>query len=71
MRYRMKNPTLAVVIRDGQKVPVRIPKGGEIEVVDGPLDGDRLLDVRWDRKTVLMFTSDIRERGEPLDVPGR
>jgi hypothetical protein len=69
-RYRLKTPTLAIVVRDGQNAPITIPSGAEIEVVNGPLDGNRLLDVAWEGKTVMMFTTDIRERGERLDGAG-
>ena len=70
-RYRMKTPTLAIMAHNGQNIPVTIPMGGEIEIVGGPLDGERLLDVEWEGKTVMMFTIDIRERGELLNGAGR
>jgi hypothetical protein len=70
-RYRMKTPTLAIMIDDGHKIPITVPRGGEIEVVGGPLDGDRLLDVRWEGKPVMMFTTDIRERGERVGADGQ
>jgi hypothetical protein len=66
--YRMRVPTVAVSIHDGQKVMVTIPEGGEIEVVGGPLDSDGFLDVSWEGKSVRMFGIDIRERGERLDA---
>lgn len=67
-RYRMKTPTVAIMAHDGHNTPITIPRGGIVEVVDGPLDGDRLLDVCWDGKMMMMFTTDIRERGERLDA---
>ena len=70
-RYRLKTPTLAIMAHDGQRIPITIPQGSTIEVIDGPLDGSRLLDVKWEGKTVMMFTMDIRERGERLDGYGR
>jgi len=75
----MKTPTLAILAQDGQNAPMSssdglsfatIPIGAEIEVVDGPLDGNRLLDVRWEGKSVMMFTNDIRDRGERVDGAG-
>jgi len=47
---------------------MKIPKDAEIEVLDALPDHDRLVDVSWDGKAVRMFTADIRERGEQLDV---
>ena len=66
-RFRITTPTLAIMDNDGQKIPLTVPAGSEITVVGGPLDGSRLLDVEWAGKTVMMFTNDIRERGERLD----
>jgi hypothetical protein len=68
-RFRMKTPTLAIMTQDGAKIPVMIPKGAEVEVLDGPLNGNRLVDVRWEDKTVMVFTNDVRDRGERVDAP--
>jgi len=67
-RYRLNTPTLAIMVRDGHKVPVTIPKGGEIVVIDDAFDGHRLLAVQWEGETVMTFAIDIRERGERLDA---
>jgi hypothetical protein len=76
--YRIKTPTLAIMAQDGQKTPVSssgglslktIPIGAEVEVIGGPLNGNRLVDVRWDGKTVMVFTNDIRDRGDRVDAP--
>ncbi len=65
-RYRLNTPTLAIVNKDGQNRPISIPVGAVVKVINGPLDGNRLVDVKWDGKTVMMFTTDIRERCEQL-----
>ncbi len=70
-QFRMRTPTFAIMTQDGAKIPVIIPKGAEVQVIDGPLNGNRLVDVRWDGKTVMVFTNDIRDRGELLDSVGR
>jgi hypothetical protein len=36
-------------------------------VLGGPLNGNRLVDVEWKDKTVMMFTTDIRERSVRLE----
>ena len=69
-RYRMKTATLAIMVHDGQNISVTVPLGSEIEIVGGPLDGERLVDVQWEGRTVMMFTIDIRERGERLEAAG-
>jgi len=66
-RYRLNTPTLAIVSRDGRHSPVTVPLGAVVKVIDGAVDGNRLVDVRWDGKTVMMFTTDIRERCDRLD----
>ena len=70
-RYRLNTPTLAIFNQDGQHHPVTVPLGAVVKVIDGPLDGNRLVDVRWEGKTVMMFTTDIRERCERLEDNGQ
>jgi hypothetical protein len=65
-RYRLNTPTLGIVKTDGHNSPVTIPDGAVVKVTTNPLDGDRLVDVIWDGKTITMFTTDIRERGVRL-----
>jgi hypothetical protein len=43
--YRLKTPTLAIMTHDGQRIPITIPQGGTVVVVNGPLDGTRLVRV--------------------------
>ena len=62
--YRIKTPTLAIMTLDGQKIPVTIPLGSTVEVINTDINGNRLVDVTWEGKTVMMFTTDLRERGE-------
>jgi hypothetical protein len=54
-RFRTTTPTQAVLIQDGPNVAVTVPAGSIVEVVDGPLDSNRLMDVQWDGKIVMMF----------------
>jgi hypothetical protein len=65
--YRLKESTLAIIAIDGRNHPTTVPTGAIIKLVDGPLDGNRLVDVAWDGKTVMMFATDIRERGVKLE----
>jgi hypothetical protein len=62
----MNTPTLAVVIRNGYRTPIYVPKGDIVTVSDAPLDGTRLIEVHWNGETVMMFSIDLRERGEPV-----
>jgi hypothetical protein len=79
-RYLLKTPTLAIASEDKHNRPVTkysvtlfgsitelIPLGAVLRVVDGQLNGNRLVDVEWEGRIVMMFTTDIRERCEQLD----
>jgi len=66
-RYRLKTPTLAIITIDGQNHPTTVPSGAVVKVISGPLDGNRLVDVKWNGKAAMMFTTDIRERGVKLE----
>ena len=68
-RYRVKTPTLAIM-NQKERLSVMIPCGGVVQVTVGPLDEDRLVDVEWEGKPILMFTVDLRERCEPVDEDG-
>jgi hypothetical protein len=62
--YKLNTPTLAIMsLPNGKRIPVTVPKGAVVMVVNGPLDGTRLVDVEWDAEAVMMFTIDLRERG--------
>lgn len=66
--YRIVGPILAILSRsDGKRLPITIPIGAIVTVVNGPLNGTRLVEVEWDGDTVLTFTTDLREHGTLLD----
>jgi hypothetical protein len=65
--YRVDSPTLAIQsLPTGERISRTVPKGAVVVVVNGPLDGTRLVDVEWNGETVMMFTIDLRERGTLL-----
>jgi hypothetical protein len=65
--YRLKIPTLAIIKLDGQNHPTTVPSGAIVKMINGPLNGNRLVDMTWDGKTIMMFASDIRERAVRLE----
>jgi hypothetical protein len=67
-RFRLKSSTLAIMTEDHAKIPVVIPNGAEVEVITGPMNSNRLVDVNWDGKTVMVFIKDLRDRGERLET---
>jgi hypothetical protein len=65
-RYRINNPTIALFEQDGRHVADTVPAGAIIEINGDAFDGDKLLEVVWDGKPVLMFTQDLRKRAESV-----
>jgi hypothetical protein len=47
---------------DGRRIAHVIPSGAIVTVVDGPLDGLRLVSALWEEWIVMMFTVDLRAR---------
>jgi len=64
-RYRITNPTLALFQEDGHHVAHTVPTGAFVTVDSAAFDGEKLVNVTWDGKTVMMFTQDLRLRAEP------
>lgn len=62
-RYRLITATIAILEEDGRHVAHHVP-AGSIIMVDGLLDGDKLMNVLWGDKKAFMFTQDLRTRAE-------
>jgi hypothetical protein len=60
--YRVRETTFAILSLDGSRIPVIL--------IDGPLDGNRLVEIIWEGKILLMFTQDMRDRCDELDKNG-
>jgi hypothetical protein len=65
-RFELSVPTLALDTVDGKRVAVTIPGGDIIKVVSGPRHGDRMVDVLWEGRVVVMFESDVSVRGTEI-----
>ena len=62
--HRLSKSTLAIMSpTNGKRIPVTVPKGAVVKVVNGPLDGTRLGYLEWDGETIMMFTVNVRESG--------
>jgi hypothetical protein len=68
-RYRITYPTIALFEEDGRHVANTVPEGSVIEIKSDSFDGDKLLEVVWDGKRVMMFTQDLRKRAESVNGP--
>jgi len=64
--YRLKSPTLALVLEDGRQVACRVPRGAIVTIDPKVFTANKLIDVVWDGKPIRMFAQDVRARGEIL-----
>ena len=66
-QYRINKATMVLFFEDGRHVAHTIPAGSVITIVDpATFNGDKLVSVIWAEKEAMMFTQDIRTRGEEL-----
>jgi len=65
-RFRLNIPIIAIVMENGLHTTKYTEAGDEVIVVCGPLDGVRLVEVKWKGRTALMFTIELREHAELL-----
>jgi hypothetical protein len=65
-KYRIKSPTIALFLEGGRHVAHLVPKDSVVVVQAEELNGDRIIEVLWTEKLVMMFTQDIRTRGEKV-----
>jgi hypothetical protein len=61
--YRLNKAILSIYSEDSShRIPIMVPSGSLVTITDGPLDGLRMVDVIWGKKTVMMFTVDLKSR---------
>jgi hypothetical protein len=54
----LKTPTLDIISENSRRLPVTIRQRALLKVVDGPLDSNRLVDILWEDKVIMMFTEE-------------
>ena len=64
--YLIRSPTIALFLEDGRHVAHLVPEGAMISTDGEPFSGNRLMEVTWADKVVMMFTQDLRTRGEKI-----
>ena len=65
-RFRLNSPMIAIVMENGLYTAKYTKAGDDVIVVCGPLDGVRLVEVKWKGPTVLVFMIELREHAELL-----
>ena len=66
---RLTRAAMAIAQRDSRNTAIMIPKGAIIELLDGPFDGVRLMDVRYEGEIIMMFTNDMENHTEKVVKP--
>ena len=64
-RFRITNPTLAIISNDGHHDAITVPFGAIVDLDGKKFNGDRLMEVLWDNRKVLMFTEDLKGSSVP------
>jgi len=54
-------------LEDGRHVAHLVPEGAMISIDGKTFNGNKLIEVTWAGKIVMMFTQDLRTRGKKLD----
>ena len=66
-KYLISSPTIALFLEDGRQVAHLVPEGALIRTDGKPFNGNKLIEVTWAEKVVMMFTQDLRTRGKKID----
>jgi hypothetical protein len=66
-RYLISSPTIALFLEDGRHIAHLVPEGAMISTDGTPFNGNKLIEVTWAEKIVMMFTQDLRTRGKKID----
>jgi hypothetical protein len=67
--YRITSPALVLFQENERHVSHMIPRGAVVSFDARTFNGDKLVEVLWDGRVVLMFTQDLRLRGEKIERP--
>jgi hypothetical protein len=66
-RFRIQSPTIALFFEDGRHVARTVPGGSVIQIDSEVYDDNKLVNVVWNERTVMMFAQDVRSRGEEIE----
>jgi hypothetical protein len=63
-RFRLTREAMAIAQRNSRNVAITIPEGAIIEIIGGPFNGTRLMDVKYNDEMIMMFTDDMKTHTE-------
>ena len=61
---RLTRSAMAIAQRGARNAAIMIPEGAVIEIIGGPFNGTRLMDVRYEGEMIMMFTDDMKTHTE-------
>jgi hypothetical protein len=64
--FRLTRGAVAIAQRDSRNAAILVPEGAIIEVLGGPFDGVRLMDVRYNGELIMMFTNDMETHTQKI-----
>jgi hypothetical protein len=65
MRIRLTVDTVGLVWDEGRHRASTIPKGAILQVTGYAPQNDRMISAVWNQQDVMLFATDVHERGEP------
>jgi len=66
-KYRISSPTIALLQEDESRVAHTVLAGDIVAIERKALDDDGLVEVTWNERVVMMFTQDVRSRGNRVE----
>ena len=60
--FRLTSPTFALIVEENRRITLTVPTGSVI--IASKVDGDKMVEVVWEGRTLLMFPDDIRASSE-------
>jgi hypothetical protein len=67
-RFRLTRSAMAIAQLEERHVGITVPEGATIEVIGGPFNGSRIMDVRYNGEMILMFTDDMKTHTELINA---
>lgn len=65
-RHRLNNPLLAMFAGADGHEAITIPSGEVLDLTNKKFNGDRLMEVIWNGRKLLMFTEDLKNTSVPV-----
>jgi hypothetical protein len=65
--FRITSPTLVLFLENGGHVARMISKGELVTINSETFNGNKLVEVLWEGRAVMMFTQDLRARCEKIN----